>query len=61
MSDLRTKKPNSRDWRQFLTAEEAFELRHHERIIDKAKKMAELPRLKRLKIQNRATVRARAR
>ena len=58
MSDLRTKKPNGRDWRKFLTPEEAAEIRRLERIIAKADKMAELPRLKRYKIQNRATVRA---
>jgi hypothetical protein len=58
MSDLRTKKSNGRDWRKFLTTEEASELRQLDRIIAKAEKMAELPRLKRQKIQNRATVRA---
>jgi len=58
MSDLRTKKSNGRDWRKFLTAEETAELRELDRIIAKAENMAELPRLKRNKIQNRASVRA---
>lgn len=58
MSDLRTSRQNRRDWRAYLTPEEKQELARLDKIIAKAEKMAELPRLKRHKIQNRATVRA---
>lgn len=58
MSDLRTQKRNSRDWRAFLTPEEKREVARLDKIIAKAERMAELPRWRRQKIQNRATVRA---
>lgn len=58
MTDLRTQKPNGRDWRAHLTPEEKRELARLEKIIAQAEKMAELPRTQRQKIQNRATVRA---
>jgi hypothetical protein len=58
MTDLRTKKSNARNWQDHLTREERRELAALEKVIAKAAKLAELPRLRRLKIQNRATVRA---
>ena len=58
MSDLRKAKVKGRDWRAHLTPEEKREIARLERIIAKAEKMAELPRLRRNRIQNRATVRA---
>lgn len=58
MTDLRTQKPNGRDWRSRLTPQEKQELFRLEKLIAKAEKMAELPRMQRAKIQNRATVRA---
>jgi hypothetical protein len=58
MSDLRRAKTNARDWRAYLTPEEKRELARLDKIIAKAEAMAELPRLRRGRIQNRATVRA---
>lgn len=58
MSDLRRTKKNGRDWRSHLTDDERQELARLDKAIAKAEQMAELPRLKRHKIQNRATVRA---
>jgi len=51
-------RPDSRNWRAHLTPEEKRELARLEKIIAQAAKMAEVPRMQRLKIQNRATVRA---
>lgn len=48
----------ARDWRKHLTPEEAADLARLDTIIAKAEKTAELPRLQRGKIQNRATARA---
>ena len=58
MTDMRTKRPNGRDWRSHLTGEERKELRRLEKLIAKAEAMAVMPRLLRNKIQNRATARA---
>jgi hypothetical protein len=58
MSDLRRTKTTSRDWRAHLTPEEKRELARLEKVIAQAEAMAELPRLRRQRIQNRATVRA---
>lgn len=58
MSDLRRNGKRARNWRAHLTPEEKRELLRLEAIIAKAEAMAELPRMRRLKIQNRATVRA---
>lgn len=58
MSDLRRSKANGRDWRAHLTPSEKKELAQLEKIIAQAEAMAELPRLRRQRIQNRATVRA---
>ena len=58
MSDLRRTKPNARDWKSYLTPDEKRELARLEKVIFKAEQMAQVPRLLRNKIQNRATVRA---
>lgn len=58
MSDLRTAKANGRNWKAYLTAEEKRELSALDRTIARASKMAQVPRMKRQRIQNRATVRA---
>ena len=43
---------------EFLTAEEKREVSRLEKIIARADAVSELPRLRRSRIQNRATVRA---
>jgi hypothetical protein len=58
MTDLRTKPLGSRNWRAHLTPEERAEMVELDRAIAHAKKMAQLPRERRERIQNRATQRA---
>ena len=52
------KRKDARDWRSYLTAEEKREVSRLEKIIARADAVSELPRLRRSRIQNRATVRA---
>ena len=56
MTDLRT--VGRRKWRDHLTPEEKRELVRLDKIISEAERMAEVPRMQRARIQNRATVRA---
>ena len=58
MSDLRRQRPNGRDWRAHLTAEEKKQVASLERQIEKLSDHLTIVRAKRLRIQNRATVRA---
>jgi DNA relaxase NicK len=60
LEDYPQKKPRSdaRNWRKFLLPDERAKLIKLEKIIQKADKMAEIPRLLKHKIQNRATARA---
>lgn len=58
MTDLRSKKPNARDWRSHLTPEERKQVTALEREVAKLTERISVLRVQRLRIQNRATVRA---